>query len=122
MGAATLSQRSEPSTQLHRVSLFDSYSLSSLPRNIRYVAESLARYIYDDAHVSSATATSSFFEGSLAVDEKLISTWTQSLAKQPRIVGLMPKDSPVLNLFYKVRNEEKKNMNNKNEERNERIK
>jgi hypothetical protein len=102
IGAATLSQHSDSRSQLHRTSLFDTNSFSALPRNIKYIAESLARYIYDDPRVAAATISSSVFEGSLSVDETLVQTWAQSLTKSPRIIGMMPKDFPLFGLFYKV--------------------
>ena len=124
ISAFTVTQRREHGSILHRNRFFDvnmskqSHKLT-LRRNIQYIADSLIRYIYDEPNYLAlddnerqnsslenrkAVVRSNVFENSLQIDDNFVSVWSETLSKMPRVVGLMPKDSPILSVFYKVSN------------------
>eukprot|EP00029_Vermamoeba_vermiformis_P011991 TRINITY_DN679_c0_g1_i1.p1 TRINITY_DN679_c0_g1~~TRINITY_DN679_c0_g1_i1.p1 ORF type:complete len:601 (-),score=179.73 TRINITY_DN679_c0_g1_i1:370-2172(-) len=70
--------------------LDNSRNVDRLAKNIKFVAESLAKYIYGtDTHTN-------IFEGSLAVDNQFISAWLETLASYPRMFPFTEKNHTII--------------------------
>jgi hypothetical protein len=61
-----------------------------LAKNIKFVAEALAKYIY------GTDVQTNIFEGSLAVDTQFINAWLETLASYPRMFPFTEKNHTVI--------------------------
>jgi len=88
--AGTLSGYKTVSALMSRSNLFDVKPHSHvLAKNVKFIAESLARIIYKIPANSSAKV----FEDSLSVSEQYLSSWTNTIGSVPRMLPFLTKDS-----------------------------
>jgi hypothetical protein len=76
-----------------RGGLFDTTrnaNVDRLAKNIKFVAEALAKYIY------GTDVQTNIFEGSLAVDTQFINAWLETLASYPRMFPFTEKNHTVI--------------------------
>lgn len=94
----TFSAQREPSTGLTRTSIFDTMAnvdTAVLERNTRFIAESLAAFIYSTAGENGEQGAL-VFTGSLGVDRHYMEAWMNALMEQSRSVqGLRDPTNPV---------------------------
>jgi len=96
--AATLSHLNAPTPPFSRSNLFDTkVNLAILERNIKFIAESLAKHVYGHNEKEFEV-----FAGSLAVNSHFIKSWMDALTSFPRFAPLIPLDSPLLIGLQKV--------------------
>ncbi|KAL4227382.1 hypothetical protein ACF0H5_012824 [Mactra antiquata] len=70
----------------------DRVNEDSLVRNIRIVAETLARHVYN----LSSQGNMQLFTDTLDVQKDLVSAWLDHITSQPRAAQLLPKDASLL--------------------------
>ncbi|EDO34607.1 predicted protein [Nematostella vectensis] len=95
--AGTLSHYEDP-TATGRGSIFDVRSPahdSKLETNIKFIAETLARHIFNLTH-KGYPRNLEVFQAGLEVDSEFIKTWMDYLGSQPRAAQLIQKDHPML--------------------------
>lgn len=93
--AGTLSHYVDPQV-LGRSSIFDVRSPESdtkLERNIAFIAEVLARHIFNFT-TKGYPRNMRIFSGSMAVDSNFVKTWMDYLGSQARAAQLLTKDHP----------------------------
>ncbi|XP_071965908.1 BOS complex subunit ncln-like [Antedon mediterranea] len=73
--------------------------VSVLARNVKIIAEGLARHLYGLSS-SSSNQSLEIFTDLMAVSEPSLKSWTTFLSSQSRAAQLMTKDSPVVNTLY----------------------
>jgi len=96
--AATLSHLNAPTPLFSRSHIFDSrVNLKILERNIKFIAESLAKHMfgYHDHDVE-------VFAGSLEVNSYFVKSWIDALTSTSRFAPLLKPDSPMLNGIQRV--------------------
>lgn len=67
-----------------------------MAKNIKFVAESLAKYIY------GTDVNTNIFEGSLAVDTQFVNAWLETLASYPRMFPFTEKNHTVISGLEKT--------------------
>ncbi len=72
-------------------------NISTLTRNIRFIAESLAKYVY-----ALNAQELDIFEGSLSVNQRFIETWLQALTESSRVTPYLSSDSALISGLEKV--------------------
>uniref|UniRef100_A0A6B2L1F3 BOS complex subunit NCLN n=1 Tax=Arcella intermedia TaxID=1963864 RepID=A0A6B2L1F3_9EUKA len=83
--SATISNVPKPLPLFGRSNIFDtSVSLSSLERNTKFIAEGLARYVYD-----LKTANISVFNDNLSLSRDYLSSWISAASSHPRMIPYM---------------------------------
>ncbi|XP_031572437.1 nicalin-1-like [Actinia tenebrosa] len=94
--AGTLSHYSDPQTPGRR-SMFDIrvHDDQKLERNIKFIAESLARHIFNLTKKGYSKDLETFTQG-LGVDSQFVKTWMDYLSLQPRPAQSLHKDHPFL--------------------------
>lgn len=78
----------------------DRVDAHKLSQNIRVIAESLARHLYNLTDQSNLR----LFTDALDVQESLVSAWLDQLTAQPRAMQLLGKDSGLLNTLEETMN------------------
>ena len=68
-------------------------------RNIQFIAESLAKYIYGFSGKELQV-----FEGSLAVNKHFVESWVEIVAEKQRVQPYLPKKSVILASLGEVLN------------------
>ncbi|KAL8154120.1 hypothetical protein V2J09_011880 [Rumex salicifolius] len=110
--AATLSELSTAPEFLEKYGgLSDSrafVSESAIIRNVKLVAESLARHIYG---LEGKNVQIFADNGSLAVNPSYIESWLDLLSSTPRLAPLMPKGDPFINALKRELEEHTANVN-----------
>jgi len=80
---------SEGNISFSRSHLFDdlrNVNKDILFRNIKFIAESIAKYIYDFSGDNSSTKNLEIFSGSLEVNKQFIESWMQTLTSTNRVL------------------------------------
>ena len=75
----------------------DRISVATLAKNIRFVAESLAKHIY-----GQQTRDLLIFEGDLAINELFLTAWLDVLTAAPRAAPYLSKKSPLFSGLTQV--------------------
>jgi len=98
---ATLSSKSSPSLFL-KSNLFDVRSrvnVSRLERNIKFIGESLAKYIYN--YDLNSTTDFQVFDGSLQINHHFVESWLSTITLSPIVIPYLTKLT-VLDAIQKV--------------------
>jgi len=93
--SATISHHKHSSPLFTECDIFDDGSrvdLNILRRNVKFIAESLAKYIYNVTNNENL----SIFEGWLDIDSLFLSSWLNTITKRPRMVPYLTKQDPIL--------------------------
>ncbi|XP_072038125.1 BOS complex subunit NCLN-like isoform X2 [Amphiura filiformis] len=84
---------------MFRTSILDDRSRVSsekLARNVKIIAEGLARHLFDLTSDDATLSTQEVFIDALGVNQESIRSWVDYLSSEPRAAQLMTKDTPVL--------------------------
>eukprot|EP00475_Leptophrys_vorax_P043289 TRINITY_DN8281_c0_g1_i1.p1 TRINITY_DN8281_c0_g1~~TRINITY_DN8281_c0_g1_i1.p1 ORF type:complete len:607 (+),score=168.47 TRINITY_DN8281_c0_g1_i1:169-1821(+) len=104
--SGTLSTSSTATPLFRNSSIADkSVDVVALERNIKFVAEVLASYIYHSSSGSEAESSSSFLEvtsGPRGVSPTFVNAWLEFLSSQPRVAPFLDRKSRVIEEIEKV--------------------
>jgi hypothetical protein len=96
--AATLSSFSKPESQLLRSSALDrSLNQTLLERNIKMIAESLAKFIYE-----SKNKDVEIFSGSLALNDQFIRSLVETFSQYSRSIPFTTSESAIVDALWKT--------------------
>merc|ERR1712070_258341 len=78
----------------------------TLVRNIRFVAEALASYMYPALQdVSKGTGDSAglrIFDGTMGVDANFVASWGEYLDSTPRVAAFLPAKDPLFDTLERA--------------------
>eukprot|EP01120_Amphizonella_sp_Union-15-10_P004475 TRINITY_DN150_c0_g5_i1.p1 TRINITY_DN150_c0_g5~~TRINITY_DN150_c0_g5_i1.p1 ORF type:complete len:528 (-),score=82.95 TRINITY_DN150_c0_g5_i1:78-1661(-) len=102
--SATVSHKNKPAPLFTESDLFDRQStvdIKLLQRNIKFIAESLVKYMYNLSTHSNLTV----FEGWLDLDTEFLSSWSKTLTKRSRMIPYFKTKDPILEGLERVLSE-----------------